>query len=47
MSNFYILIAVIGLVIAIFGTMFIYNEVKDQLQEVDEIIDRFKNRKNK
>lgn len=44
MSNFFILIAVVGLIIAVFGAIFIYNQVRDQLHEADEIIDRFKNK---
>ena len=46
MSNFFILISVVGLLIAVFGAIFIYNEVRDKLQEADEIIDRFKNKSN-
>ena len=45
MNNFFILIAVVGLIVAILGAIYVYNEVKDQINEADDIIDRFKDKK--
>ena len=45
MNNFFILIAVVGLIVAILGAIYVYNEAKDQIKEADDIIDRFKNKK--
>lgn len=45
MNNFFILIAVVGLIVAILGIIYVYNEAKDQIKEADDIIDRFKNKK--
>ena len=45
MNNFFILIAVVGLIVAILGIIYVYNESKDQIKEADDIIDRFKNKK--
>ena len=47
MDNLFIIIGIIGLVAALLGSIYIFYEVKDQLKEADEIVDRFKREKKK
>ena len=47
MDPLFIIIALVGLAAAIFGSIYIFYEVKDQLKEADEIVEKFKREKNK
>jgi Tfp pilus assembly major pilin PilA len=47
MEDLIIIIGVVGLSAAIYGSIHIFYEVKHQLREADDIIDRFKREKKK
>ncbi len=45
MDYIFIIFGIVGITTGVFGCIYIYNEVKYQLREADEIIDRFKREK--
>ena len=47
MEPLFIIIGLVGLATAIFGSICIFYEVKDQLNEADEIVDKFNREKKK
>ena len=47
MEPLFLIIALVGLAATIFGSICIFHEVKDQLREADEIIDKFNRRNGK
>ncbi len=47
MENLFIIIGIIGVGAAIMGSIYIFYEVRHQLKEADEIIDRFKREKKR
>lgn len=47
MDNLFVIIGITGLVAAILGSIYMFYELKDQLKEADEIVERFKREKRK
>ena len=47
MEPLFLIIALVGLAAAIFGSICIFYEVKDQVREADEIVDKFNREKKK
>ncbi len=47
MNSLFIMVGLVGLSAVIFGIICIYQEIKDQVEEANEIVDKFKRRNKK